>query len=980
MHTRILACTNVGSIGKSTAECSDNNRTVRNNLCEALAKIVLKWGKVDVLSIQECGGFDHVLPPFFKNQPVSSNKDIHYGGGEGDKRGVLTFSNEPNANFDHSDIRNELCITITSYRNKKNRPRKCAIVNCYRNQHTQFGRSSNDTRLGIISVANELRANGIRNVIVFGDFNDEKFNLGAGFRELIDNRWTHRLNRFTACKKIDKAFANFADVGVLDILPSAENKNDDESGHKVAAFWVGAKPELCETTRKDYEICSLRLLKDNCKEAKLELMDIDAEHDDVKDPFFLDKVAKNFTEEFSKLVQKSRTTVTPKTSLDTILLTRLEKKSDQIAFSAKAAKPFYKFMKRVKEGLNEAEEDKAPPLKALCAKLEDKLYNLLPTNEDITMKMVDLVYPVRKDKMGNWPKNNKDFKMLLNKVSNSGAIDYLGMSLKMTKIGLSFNEDLFKRFKKIAEMALEIGHFPSVWKMDQISFLYKRKGSTMDPGNFRPITISPSFGKHLERVMTNFISGMNDMNDLNHAYTAKRSCLTAITDLQNSVRKIKMRSKELKKTGFKLVPVISTDDISGAFESVVHKLVATAIGNSFSGDERKIGELVMSYLDRKCEAKDKRTNETRRIFRRFSGKTTPQGSLISPKLWRIYDALFSKFYIICLEKVLNSNPNLNCYFTVAYADDHVTVLAILVPLDTSDEEISILAKAALLTARELLVNATETFGCRVHPTKSENVIAKKYHAGLASYGNFKTQDAFIWLGYKLVLTNDDELLFDREMIVTRLLAISLLRDSVFQYTANITLKWKIFKTYIAPFIELYLPLVVQEGADKTNTIVHKFQHSCLCKVLGVSFRSSRIKVEKAISELSVKSKAIRMAKRLAQSFPNNDAEDTLKELDRREIGVDATNGEEGRTTRSGKKRLSQEQIMRRDKKKWDYLTKLANLSFEELEEKIKVNLDKKRMRDWVRKINKNNARAIQKRKDDENPAGKSRKKRRKKKS
>ena len=121
------------------------------------------------------------------------------------------------------------------------------------------------------------------------------------------------------------------------------------------------------------------------------------------------------------------------------------------------------------------------------------------------------------------------------------------------------------------------------------------------------------------------------------------------------------------------------------------------------------------------------------------------------------------------------------------------------------------------------------------------------------------------------------------------------------------------------------------------------------------------------------------AKRLVQSFPNNEDEDTLKELDRRIEEVDVNSGEV-RTTRSGKNRLSQEQLLKRDRKKWDYLTKLANLSFEELEEKIKVNLDNKRMRKWVNRINKNNAKAIQKRKDEESTAGKSRRKRRKKKS
>ena len=971
MIPKIIVTTNVGSLGKSTNECTDANRTVRNNLVAALNKIFTTWGSnASILMIQECGGFQHSLPPFFNNRPISSNECVNYGGGDGDKRGVLNFADSWGSDFVHSDVQNEICVTISSYVNHKNKQIRFGSINIYRNQHEIYGRTSANTKKALFEVVKELRTKGVRNVIIAGDFNDEKFCMGGNFRELKDRRWAHRLNKHSTAKFIDKAFSNFAESGVLDILPTAENKESDDLGHKIAVIWVGSRPKAKKSIKKN--ICSLKKLKENCKEFVPDFMDMDPKHDNYDDPDFVESVAVNFTLEFKRVIDLSRVEVTFKLNRSNILMTRLEENSTAIAQGNKAAQPLYKYMKRIKEGAGEEDDSKKPALSALCRKLEDKLYDLHPENDEIAMEVLKFVFPVRTDKIGIWPKSKKDFRSLVLKVSNSGALDYMGMSLKMTKVGLSFNDKFLNRFMEIAKLAFRTGHFPKVWKWDQINFLYKRKGDQSDPSNWRPITISPSLGKHLERVMTNFMSGMNDMNDINHAYTAKRSCLTAILNLQKAVRDIKLKSTELEKLGYKLTPVVSTDDISGAFESVVHKYVATSVGNSLAGDERKIKELILSYLDRKCEAKDSGTEERYRIYRRFKSKTTPQGSLVSPKFWRIFDALFTKYYMVCVEKIVDGKRVLDSFFTVAYADDHVTVFAILTPISATEKEIAIIAKSALLTARELLSEATKTFGCKVHPTKSENVMPKKLHVECAELEGFKLQDSFVWLGYKLILTDEGEIVFDRDRIITKLVSISLLRDSVFQYTANITLKWKIFKTYIAPFIELYLPLAIQENVKQNQTILHKFQHDCLCKVLGVSFRSCRVKVEEAMGELSVKSKAIRLSKRMVLSRYAGDIEELIVK--------DAVGESQGPKTRSGKTRLSPEQIKKRDYKKWDYITKLANLSFEELEQKVKFNFDNKKMKAWAKKINENNQKAIRRRQDNITAAGRSRKKRKKRKS
>ena len=978
MKPTIIVSTNTGSLGKSTTECSQSNKKVRSKLSDTLLKVSSLFGVVQLLLLQESGGYDHRIPPVFDKNPISSNENYSLRGGRGDskKRGVITFSDIWGKDFLHLDIEHEICTTISSYRNKRNKDIKFATLNLYRNISC-FESSESDIKKAIFNITDRLRKNeGVRKFLITGDFNSEKFVLGKDFRELTHHSWYHQHNKHSAKTKIDKAFTNLpADsCGILEILPSTENVEQTEDqalGHKVAVFWVGVKP--VKNRKKAARMVSLKILKDIVKNARPNFVDIDERHDNVNSTQFLDKVASDFSDEILKLVNMAKINARLKVNPRAILIANLEGKGKAMVHCSKTIAPLYKYMSKVKSGMGDTEAGVKPTLSNLCKKLEDKLYDLIPANWTVARGMVEILFPKNTEKKGIWPGSIEKFQKMLMSVSNSGALDFMGISLRMTKICFSRNILIVRRYKTIAEMAFKLGYFPKCWKIDQIGFIYKRKGSRMDPGNWRPITISPSLGKHLERAIANFISNMDDKNGDNHAYTARRSCLTAILHLQKVLRKIKNDSEKLKKYGYKLTPVISTDDISGAFESIEHNVVADCIGNTYLGDDRNIRDLVLSYFDRKCEGYDRESDTSFRIFRRYPFKTSPQGSLISPKFWRIYDGLFSEYYKRCLDSLVNAHGELHSSGTIAYADDHVTVIAIITKIDAPDIEITRIARKALLSSRHLLGDSTIKLGCKIHPTKSENVIPKKFHSNLVEFSGFKMQRSFKWLGYKLNLTDEGEIEFDRDAIATRLVAVSLLRDSVFQYTADITLKWQIFKTYLAPYIELYLPLEIQESNKPANSDVYKFQHDCICKVLGVSFRSSRIKTEKVINELPVRAKAIRMAKRMMMSG-------YAGEITRQELGIIEnieTNADAGRVLRSGRRRLDEETLRRRNPRKWDYIQKLASLSFEELQKKLKFDFDKVKIKCAVRRINSSNQDAIIRRLQDQtNPAGRARQRRR----
>ena len=93
-------------------------------------------------------------------------------------------------------------------------------------------------------------------------------------------------------------------------------------------------------------------------------------------------------------------------------------------------------------------------------------------------------------------------------------------------------------------------------------------------------------------------------------------------------------------------------------------------------------------------------------------------------------------------------------------------------------------------------------------------------------------------------------------------SVKALRDSIFQYTTNRRLRLKIYKIYLAPYVELYLPIVVQT-ANK-NSEIHRFQHDCLCRSVEICHKASRVAVERKLKMLSVDNKVTRMSRRLTK--------------------------------------------------------------------------------------------------------------------
>ena len=146
---------------------------------------------------------------------------------------------------------------------------------------------------------------------------------------------------------------------------------------------------------------------------------------------------------------------------------------------------------------------------------------------------------------------------------------------------LKSSKSLFKIYYELCRAISLNGHIPPTWRIDLISFLYKRKGDRMVAKNWRPITIAPSLGKHYEKLIREKLTLADDKNEDNHAYTPEKSCLSAILTVSEFLKKMRKKSKELRKHGLMLIPILLAEDISAAFESIDHDLIANFVKENF---------------------------------------------------------------------------------------------------------------------------------------------------------------------------------------------------------------------------------------------------------------------------------------------------------------------------------------------------------------------------------------------------------------
>ena len=967
--TLILGSANVGSFGAED-DITAANSCVRQQTIDTLCAIENDFNWVDIFCVQECSSYKTELRPIFY-EPTCTDENVLFGRGSGGIRGVCTYS-KAGEKFEFLNSIHECCVTVHAYKNSKRNAVKVAICNIYRNQSKRYERTISQTKTFINSLTKLIMERGIRNIMVIGDFNAEQFEIDGfrelkheeayhkanknTRKKYIDKCFTN----FTTCGFI-KIFPSVENVHGEDCLTKTN------LGHKFMCLYIGEKPTKAMT--KKVSTVDLRKVKDIAKDNIYRVKSLEDFRlaSNTNENEVTEALAEDLSSVIDQIISKSTKEVKIlKRRINHILVSELEKNLCGRIRSDKAWKPFFSYCTIVKNKIELVKnEKKGPSIKEKVDTLNEKLSKLNNYDEAVMDELIEKIYPIDYEKRGEWILNMNKFTTLITSTSNSGAKDDLNMSLKITKQIFRFNRDIVKRFHLIADRCLTLGYFPNIWKADKIIFIFKNKGDYNCPKNWRPITIAVSLGKTLEKVASHFLSTFEDYNSENHAYTRNRSTLTAIASAQmqltkaiqvtqcsnqndtsdqngqysnqgnqfsnlgnqfsNQGNQFSNQSNQLSnqrilfsntnsileeedESNWETICLISLDDISSAFESVPHILIYKILYRTYAGEKFKIAEFIASYLNRSAYGYDSETGEKANIVKTYQNRSVPQGSLLSPMLWRIFDKVFSEYYKILLEcfirnRHINKTAIRNFGHTV-FADDQKSPLVLRVKRTDSMRNKAIKIRQAFLSCRELIQIATKTLGCGVNPSKSENIVPQKYIPALNDLdieymtamnldpeideNKFKVKDTYKWLGFVLKLTEAGNIIFDQISIKNRLILVGKFRDNVYQYTFKTLIRIKIYQTYLTPFIELYLPLVIQHPADAI-TLIHKFQHTCLTKAIKVSFTASRNEVEEVLGIRPVLKKAIRMCVRI-QTCCNT-----------KSFGADINEAEEDLSkTRSGK--------------------------------------------------------------------------------
>lgn len=198
------------------------------------------------------------------------------------------------------------------------------------------------------------------------------------------------------------------------------------------------------------------------------------------------------------------------------------------------------------------------------------------------------------------------------------------------------------------------GTFPAIWRRGNIKLIPKSGNKPPDdPKSYRPITMLPSLGKLLERlVVSRLIPGGPTFHDNQYGFTLGRSTLDAAI----SVRSIVSHSK------FKYVVGIFLD-ISGAFDNAWWPILLLKLKNR--GCYWNIYSLIRSYF---CNGSVKLKFGHHEVTKTLS-QGCPQGSVLGPYLWNLG---FDDFLALPLPS--------GCTLT-GYADDGL----LIIQADTRDD-------------------------------------------------------------------------------------------------------------------------------------------------------------------------------------------------------------------------------------------------------------------------------------------------------
>ena len=840
---------------------SYNTLGVRFETHERLADILNEKGDINGASFSEARCFDRPCAPLVNDKPFLTNEENL----RSYQHGIINYATAETRPFIETLDINRICgnafeitafiITSKQLSNKPNKGKRTGkkfhqtlFIYAYKN-HTI---ASSDLRDAFNKILKHVRTfYNCGRFIIHGDMNDPNFRMDTpGLINVEPDELAHKHRSNTTPSAIDKIITNVRDLKITTYRSVETYSNDHpECGHKIYLLEFDvAKTEPTVGCHLD-----LRLLKNKLKQ-------IDNDAPDTGSPQLeslrlLNSAAADFGDSIKKLILEcSRITFRAKrrkkhVSLEDVASTLASPDRTK----SNPLKNLYDFVNNMRDPalIRDIDCDMPGP-ESLKNSLELKYLETISSNQKVVADTVEKLHGHEPKIKATFPERN--FKKLVLSTNNSRSRDISGISLKTAKFIIKNSSYFCRKLEWICKESCRLGHFPDIWKMDKIIFIWKRKGQKSDPSTWRAITISNVFGKMLEKIVHCILSKPDDKNPENFAYARNRSTHDALIKLKNILIDFKFNNKNKN-----VIPIICLDDIKGAFESIDSHSLRCIIQARFEPppiSEVDLCGLIDSFFRRKSVIKNTDGQYNVEIQKPYPGKSAPQGSILSPLLWRWFDGILTKIFLDSLEALKSKLPCLKSYNHLSYSDDKIYVLTVEVSdtkkLSRADK---IAIETSVAAARNCLQAATVLAGSSLNMAKSETVVYDDFVVHIN-----KSKNEWVWLGFSLRLDRQNMVVFTFSRIQQKKFKLLSYLRYITSVSENPTIKMKIYEVYVRPILEYFAICYELTGH------LQSFQLECLCICMDVPRTSSHDKVLEFTGSPSFKLIQILRAKQIMSKF------------------------------------------------------------------------------------------------------------------